>query len=64
MHCFSFMPAAMVTLLIYSTAYPYLVGGPLTPYDVSDADQCRTNWWRSLLLINNFSELSSSVRAR
>ena len=57
----SFMPSLMITLLIYTTAYPYLVGGPLTPFNVSDADQCRTEWWKSLLLINNFSDLSSTV---
>ena len=55
------MPALMVMLLIYTATYKYLLGGPLTPYDVTDAENCRDLWWKNLLMISNFTELSSTV---
>ena len=55
------MPALMIMLLIYTATYKYLFGGPLTPYNVTDAANCRDIWWKNLLMISNFTTLSSTA---
>lgn len=51
----------MLMLMLYTCTYAYLLGGPLTPYSVTDADNCRDLWWKNLLMISNFTQLGDTV---
>ena len=43
----------MLTLMMYSVMYHYLIQGPLTAYEVDDAENCLSLWWKNLLLMHN-----------
>ena len=43
----------MLTLLFYATWYKFLLGGPLAPVKIDDAEFCNDNWWTNLLLVHN-----------
>ncbi len=42
-----------LTLMFYSTWYKFLLGGPLAPIKIDDAEFCFDNWWTNLLLVHN-----------
>ncbi|XP_045502860.1 nose resistant to fluoxetine protein 6-like [Colias croceus] len=47
--------AYAVTIFYVCSVYPYTGSGPLWKTAVSqDTDQCRKNWWASLLMISNY----------
>ena len=43
----------MLTLMFYATWYKFLLGGPMAPLKIDDAEFCNDNWWTNLLLIHN-----------
>ncbi|XP_038206835.1 nose resistant to fluoxetine protein 6-like isoform X2 [Zerene cesonia] len=47
--------AYAVTIFYICSVYPYSGSGPLWKKAISqDTDQCRKNWWASLLMISNY----------
>jgi len=47
------MPAFMLCLTFYTCLYRYFTQGPMVPPEITDAENCRTNWWPNLLMISN-----------
>ncbi len=43
----------MLTVMFYSTWYKFLLGGPMAPLKIDDAEFCFDNWWANLLLVHN-----------
>ncbi|KAI8425149.1 hypothetical protein MSG28_006980 [Choristoneura fumiferana] len=47
--------AFAVMVFFVCAVYPYTGSGPLWPRGIAaDTDQCRKNWWLSLLMLNNY----------
>ncbi|CAH1772540.1 unnamed protein product [Owenia fusiformis] len=40
-------------LMVYINLQPYLSNGPIVPEQVTDRENCLTNWWKNILYINN-----------
>ena len=49
------IPVFMLSMMLMIPSYQYLgPHGPFIPDGVPDVENCRENWWRNLLLIQNF----------
>ncbi|KAI8425146.1 hypothetical protein MSG28_006980 [Choristoneura fumiferana] len=48
-------PKTWMMVFFVCAVYPYTGSGPLWPRGIAaDTDQCRKNWWLSLLMLNNY----------
>ncbi|XP_064611188.1 O-acyltransferase like protein-like [Liolophura sinensis] len=46
-------PIYMIVIMMFTGLHKYVIFGPLLPRDMSNAENCKTNWWTNLLYINN-----------
>ncbi|XP_048774347.2 nose resistant to fluoxetine protein 6-like isoform X2 [Ostrea edulis] len=51
-------PALMLFTLLYTAYFQYWGSGPFWPKKSFDYQQCKNNWWRNLLYIQNFFPIS------
>lgn len=55
------MPMMMLTIMLYACLYKYLVAGPIIPKQITDAENCKVNWWANLLMIGNLANTDAMV---
>lgn len=58
---FRLTPALMLFTLLYTAYFQYWGSGPFWPKKSFDYQQCKNNWWRNLLYIQNFFPISEQV---
>lgn len=44
----------MIVMMIYTNLYHYMGQGPFMRGYKGDVDSCSDDWWKLLLLVNNF----------
>ena len=55
------MPAYMFVTMFYTCLYEYFTSGPMVPPFITDAENCRNNWWINLLMLNNLVDTDNAV---
>lgn len=49
------MPVVTVLILVYATLLPHMSSGPIWPWVREGKERaCRVNWWKGLLMVNNY----------
>jgi len=59
----SLMPPLMLCTMFYTCLYEYFTVGPMVPPFITDAENCRVNWWTNLLMVGNLVDVHNACMA-